>query len=63
MIDSVTRSVVDTHFHDAATDGFGVAWISSLMVRRRASAVSNHEARLSASSFETRLSPLLRMRG
>jgi hypothetical protein len=34
----------------------------TLMVRRRASAVSNHEARLLASSFETRFA-LLRMRG
>jgi len=32
------------------------------MVRRRVSAVSNHEAPLSASSFETRFA-LLRMRG
>jgi hypothetical protein len=31
------------------------------MVRRRVSAVSNHEARLVASSFETRFA-LLRMR-
>jgi hypothetical protein len=34
----------------------------TLMVRRRASSVSNHEARLLASSFETRFA-LLRMRG
>jgi len=33
------------------------------MVRRRERAVSNHEARMVASSFETRLAPLLRMRG
>jgi hypothetical protein len=33
------------------------------MVRRRASAVSNHEAPLLASSFETRAGALLRMRG
>jgi hypothetical protein len=32
------------------------------MVRRRECAVSNHEARMSASSFETRFA-LLRMRG
>jgi hypothetical protein len=32
------------------------------MARRRLGAVSNHEARLVASSFETRLAPLLRMR-
>jgi hypothetical protein len=32
------------------------------MVRRRASAVSNHEADIWASSFETRFA-LLRMRG
>jgi hypothetical protein len=31
------------------------------MVRRRASAVSNHEAGLVVSSFETRLTPLLRV--
>jgi hypothetical protein len=33
------------------------------MVRRRVSAVSNHEAPVSASSFETPLARLLRMRG
>jgi len=33
------------------------------MVRSRESGVSNHEARPVASSFETRLAPLLRMRG
>jgi hypothetical protein len=33
------------------------------MVRRRERAVSNHEAPLSASSFETREDALLRMRG
>jgi hypothetical protein len=33
------------------------------MVRRRECAVSNHEARISASSFETPLARLLRMRG
>jgi hypothetical protein len=33
------------------------------MVRRRASAVSNHEAPLPTSSFETREGALLRMRG
>jgi hypothetical protein len=33
------------------------------MVRRRECAVSNHEARLVASSFETRASALLRMKG
>src|SRR6516165_9638562 len=32
------------------------------MVRSASSRVSNHEARLVASSFETRLAPLLRMR-
>jgi hypothetical protein len=32
------------------------------MVRRRESAASNHEAPRAASSFETRLAPLLRMR-
>jgi hypothetical protein len=37
--------------------------LSTLMVRRRGSAVSNHEARPVASSFETPLSRLLRMRG
>ncbi len=35
----------------------------TLMVRRRECAVSNHEARTSASSFETPLARLLRMRG
>jgi hypothetical protein len=35
---------------------------SALMVRRRECAVSNHEARISASSFETRVNALLRMR-
>jgi hypothetical protein len=34
----------------------------SLMVRRRASAVSNHEATGRTSSFETPLARLLRMR-
>jgi len=33
------------------------------MVRRRGSAVSNHEALIVASSFETPLERLLRMRG
>jgi hypothetical protein len=33
------------------------------MVRRRERAVSNHEAPTSASSFETPLARLLRMRG
>jgi hypothetical protein len=33
------------------------------MVRRRARAVSNHEAPIWASSFETPLARLLRMRG
>jgi hypothetical protein len=33
------------------------------MVRRRERAVSNHEARLVALSFETRARALLRMRG
>jgi hypothetical protein len=33
------------------------------VVRRRESAVSNHEAPLLASSFETPLARLLRMRG
>jgi hypothetical protein len=33
------------------------------MVRRREYAVSNHEAPMSASSFETPLARLLRMRG
>jgi hypothetical protein len=37
--------------------------IKTLMVRSASSRVSNHEARLVASSFETRLTPLLRMRG
>jgi hypothetical protein len=36
---------------------------SNLMVRRRERAVSNHEARIMASSFETPLARLLRMRG
>jgi hypothetical protein len=35
---------------------------ASLMVRRRECAVSNHEAPVSASSFETPLTRLLRMR-
>jgi hypothetical protein len=35
--------------------------LQTLMVRRRASAVSNHEAGTGASSFETRFA-LLRMR-
>jgi len=35
---------------------------TTLMVRSASSRVSNHEARLVASSFETRLAPLLRMR-
>jgi hypothetical protein len=33
------------------------------MVRRRISAVSNHEARMMTSSFETPLARLLRTRG
>jgi hypothetical protein len=33
------------------------------MVRRRERAVSNHEASMSAPSFETPLTRLLRMRG
>jgi hypothetical protein len=33
------------------------------MVRRRVSAVSNHETQIVASSFETPLARLLRMRG
>jgi hypothetical protein len=37
--------------------------LEPLMVRRRECAVSNHEAPIPASSFETPLARLLRMRG
>ncbi len=35
--------------------------VNTLMVRRRVSGVSNHEAPMVASPFETRLTPLLRV--